>query len=149
MMIKNLTKGSGLTKHGFFKAAALLVCSLAFLAACSPVNYAAKAPIDKDVSERAPKSIKIDVQDFSWSYAGGDRIRVTATVKNNTGRSQSGLTIFAMLFDENGTGVALGESFISPPYLSAGTSGTIEFTARTSRPAGLKHIRLLTNAVKE
>ena len=117
--------------------------------ACSPVNYAIKAPIDRNVSERAPKSLKIEVQEFTWSYVGGDRIQAKATVKNNTGRPQTSLTIFAMLFDENGQGVAMGESFISPPYLAAGAVGSIEINARTSRPSGIKHIRLLTNAVRE
>ncbi len=92
----------------------VLVAALVGLAACAPVNTAYRAPIDHDVTERAKVGLPFDVQDFTWTYVqGGSRLKVSGTIKNN-GRAARRGVIYALMFDEKGLGVAMGESSISP-----------------------------------
>lgn len=112
-------------------------------------NHVYKAPTDSDVFERAPNSMKVDVTGFTWAYLEDGRLEVTGTAKNNTRKDQLYVTLFAMLFDEAGDPVALGESAVSPAHLAAGGQGAFRIVAQTSRPVGIKHLRLLTKAVNE
>ncbi len=122
---------------------------LALLPACGPSRLGYKPPTDVDVAERAPVGQKFDVESFKWRYLNGGRLEVTGTIKNNTGKAQSGLTIFAMMFDETGKAVAMGESFLSPTYVEAGKTAQFKIVAQTDRPKGIEHLRLLTNTIKE
>ncbi len=138
---------------GKFVGAALgLMLTLTLANACAPVNSAYKAPIKADLAEKAPVGLDFEVKDFKWDYlSDGRRLQVTGTIENHTKTARRG-TIFAMLFDEKGLGVAMGESQISPAVLEPGQSGTFTIVAQTSRPKGpqaIKHLRLLTNVQAE
>jgi len=131
----------------FLFPAALMAAAL-FLNACA-VNHVYKAPTNTDVFERAPNSMKVDVTSFKWAYLPDGRLEITGTAMNNTRKDQLYVTLFAMLFDEAGDPVALGESAVSPELLPAGGQGTFRIVAQTSRPQGIRHLRLLTKAVNE
>lgn len=127
-----------------------VLCGAAlFFNACTKVDHVNKAPTNVDVFERAPKSMKVDVTEFSWRYLGGDLLEVSGKAVNNTRAPQPNVTLFAMIFDEAGKPVAMGESAVSPATLPAGGKGTFRIVARTSRPTGIQHVRLLTKAVNE
>ncbi|MDR2945689.1 MAG: FxLYD domain-containing protein [Candidatus Adiutrix sp.] len=119
------------------------------LGGCSKPNNVYKGPITANVIERAPNSLQVDVTDFSWAYLPNGRLEITGRAQNNTRRDQYQVTFFAMLFDEAGAPVALGESAVSPVLLPAGGQGSFRIVAQTSRPSGIRHLRLLTKAVPE
>ena len=129
-----------------------LLCLPLVFSACAPANPAYKASIKADVSERAPVGFPFDVEDFQWSYVdGGNRLQVSGRIKNNGSTARRGV-IYALIFDEKGQGVALGESGISPAVLEPGQSGSFSIVAKTSRPQRgrpIKHLRLLTNTQGE
>ena len=136
---------------GLALAAATL---LAGACAQSP-TYGLKQPTKVDVAELAPVSLRIEVQNFRWSYsAAGDRLSVSGRVKNKTGRVQRPVFLYAMLFDETGLAVGMGEARVRPEPLPAGAEGDFNLTVKTSRPRSgrqgpVKHLRLLTNARNE
>lgn len=121
----------------------------AFLLNACAANHVYKAPTSVDVFERAPDSLKVDVTGFNWTYLPDGRLEITGTAKNNTRQEQLYVTLFAMLFDEAGDPVALGESAVTPAILPKGGQGSFRIVAQTSRPVGIKHLRLLTKAVNE
>lgn len=124
----------------FFCLAAVLA-----LSACSGVYEGLKPPTKVDVAEKAPVGLDIEVTDFKWTYMPGGQIQVTGRVVNKSGASQTDLNLFAMLFDEKGRAVAMGETRVSPSTLAGGQQGDFQLTVATSRPKGINHIRLLTN----
>lgn len=134
---------------GWLSLFGLAIALTAMLTACGTRNYGYKPPTEVDVFERAPVGEKIDITDFKWKYLPNNRIQVTGTAKNNSGKALNGVTLFAMLFDEKGKAVAMGESFINPSQLPAGGQGSFKIEAQTDRPKGIKHLRLLTNAQQE
>lgn len=117
-------------------------------AACGRVNTAYRAPIDGDVIEKATNSLDFDVQDFKWAYMRDGRgLKVTGTIKNNTGQTQRAV-IYALMFDEKGLGTAMGETRVNPPVLQPGAVGSFTIVAATNRPQATEpilHLRLLTN----
>ena len=130
-----------------------LFLAATFFSACAPKKDSPyKDPISQDVSESASVGLKFEVQDFKWAYVnGGKSLQVTGTIKNKTKKAHHAV-IYAMMFDENGAGVAMGESFITPAYLEPGQSGSFSVLAQTNRPQGpngIRHLRLLTNAQPE
>lgn len=118
------------------------------LAACGRVNTAYRAPIDEDVIEKATNSLDFDVQEFKWAYLRDGRgLKVTGTIKNNTGQAQRAV-IYALMFDEKGLGTAMGEARVNPPVLPPGAVGSFTIVAATNRTQAsepLLHLRLLTN----
>lgn len=127
---------------------AALAAAALFFSACA-TDHVYKAPTNVDVFERAPKSMRVDVTDFSWAYLPDGRLEITGTAKNNTREEQLNVTLFAILFDEAGAPVALGESAVNPALMPPGSKGSFRIVAQTSRPVGIKHLRLLTKAVNE
>ena len=128
----------------------LLAASAAlFLSACGRGNLGYRPPTDVDViDKRAKASLPFDVTEFQWSYLpGGRQIKVTGTIRNN-GRNPAGGFVYALMFDEDGIGTAMGEGLITPGLIQPGQSGSFTVVAQTSRPQSvkpLKAIRLLTN----
>jgi hypothetical protein len=123
--------------------------------ACAGPEYGLKPPIKSDVAELAPVSLKVEVLDFRWNYAAtGQALTVSGRVKNNTGAAQRPVFLYAMLFDETGRAVGLGEARVSPEFLPRGGEGDFSLTVKTSRPRSgrkgpIKYLRLLTNARNE
>jgi hypothetical protein len=133
-----------------------LVVFLAFLAgACAVPEYGLKPPIKVDTAELAPVGLKVEVENFRWNYSDrGQALTVSGRVRNNTGNAQQPIFLYAMMFDETGRAVGMGEARVSPELLPAGGEGNFHLTVKTSRPrSGLKgpirHLRLLTNAQSE
>lgn len=139
----------------FFKSGRLLrplfltVLILALAACAGRVNTAYRAPIDADTIERATNSMAFDVQDFHWSYMRDGRgLKIVGLIKNNTGEIQRRAMVYALVFDENGIGTAMGEAQVNPTVLKPGAVGKFTLVAATSRPKNeepLRHLRLLTN----
>jgi hypothetical protein len=125
------------------------------LAACAGPEYGLKPAIKADVAELAPVSLKVEVEDFRWGYsAGGEALLVSGRARNNTGTTQSPVFLYAMLFDETGRAVGMGEARVSPDFLPQGAQGDFQLAVKTSRPRSgwkgpVKHVRLLTNARNE
>ena len=122
------------------------------LTACATVYKGYKPATDVDVFEKAPNSLNYDVVGFKWSYMpDGVGLRVTGQIKNNTAKAAPAV-IYAMLFDEKGLAVGMGEAKIHPVNLAPGRTGSFSLMAATNRPKGqkstggdIKHMRLLTN----
>lgn len=122
------------------------------LSACATVYKGYKPPTDVDVFEKAPNSLDYEVVGFKWTYLpDGVGLRVTGQIKNNTGKAGKAV-IYAMLFDEVGLAVGMGEAKIYPIGLAPGRTGSFSLTVATNRPKGqkatggdIKHLRLLTN----
>jgi len=129
--------------------------SLMLATACLGPEYGLKPPIKADVAELAPVSLMVEVQDFRWSYSSsGQSLAVSGRVKNNTGADQRAVFLYAMLFDETGRAVGLGEARVTPEPLPLGGEGDFSLTVKTSRPSSgrkgpIRHLRLLTNARNE
>jgi hypothetical protein len=123
--------------------------------ACAGPEYGLKPAIKADVAELAPVSLKVEVLDFRWNYsAAGQALSVSGRVRNNTGAAQRPVFLYALLFDETGRAVGMGEARVSPDILPSGGEGGFHLTVKTSRPRSgrkgpIKHLRLLTNARNE
>jgi len=123
--------------------------------ACVGSEYGLKPPIKADVAELAPVSLMVEVLDFRWNYSsGGQALSVSGRVRNNTGAEQRAVFLYAMLFDETGRAVGLGEARVTPEPLPLGGQGDFSLTVKTSRPESgrkgpVKHLRFLTNAQNE
>ena len=123
--------------------------------ACAGPGYGLKPPLKADLAELAPISLKVEVLDFRWNYsAAGQALSVSGRVRNNTGADQRPVFLYALLFDETGRAVGLGEARVRPDLLPAGGEGRFSLTVKTSRPSfgpkgPVKHLRLLTNARNE
>ena len=112
-----------------------------------PSSKPIKPPIDKNVSERVPETLAIDVEDFDWAYfSDGIYIRLNGQVKNNSGAPVQAVTLMGVLFDEDGRPMGQSQSYITPSYLVDGATGTFEFIFSPARPKNIKHLRLVTRA---
>ncbi len=120
------------------------------LTACSPDRRGLKPPIRRDVIEFSAAGMKVIVTDFKWQYVrSGTGLEVTGKVKNRSGRPQEPVVLYAMLFDETGLAVGMGDVTVSPRRLEEGGVGTFSLVVgagRQQKPSPIKHIRLLTNA---
>ncbi|MDR2934736.1 MAG: FxLYD domain-containing protein [Candidatus Adiutrix sp.] len=129
--------------------------ALLLATACLEPEYGLKPPIKADLAELAPVSLKVEVQDFRWNYSStGQALTVSGRVRNNTGTAQETVFLYAMLFDETGRAVGLGEARVNPEPLPGGGEGDFSLTVKTSRPRSgqkgpIRHLRLLTNARNE
>jgi hypothetical protein len=136
-------------------AGGLALLSLILAVACVESEYGLKPPIRADVAELAPVSLKVEVLDFRWNYSStGQALTVSGRVKNNTGADQRTVFLYAMLFDETGRAVGLGEARVNPEPMPGDGEGDFSLTVKTSRPSSgrkgpIKHLRLLTNARNE
>lgn len=135
-------------KRGGIARLLLLFVLLLILVACGRVNTAYREPIDENVIEKATNSLDFDVQDFKWAYMRDGRgLKVTGTIKNNTGQAQRAV-IYALMFDEKGLGTAMGETRVNPSVLQPGAVGSFTIVAATNRTQAtepIQHLRLLTN----
>jgi hypothetical protein len=132
---------------------AVLLAGLA--AACAGPEYGLKPAIKADVAELAPVSLNVEVLDFHWNYsAAGQALTVLGRVRNNTGSAQRPVFLYALLFDETGRAVGMGEARVWPDSLPLDGEGDFHLTVKTSRPSSgrkgpIRHLRLLTNARNE
>ncbi|MDR1044791.1 MAG: hypothetical protein LBP33_06700 [Candidatus Adiutrix sp.] len=132
----------------------ILVLSAALLlSACGRTDLGYRAPTEVDVIDRRGRaSLPFDVTEFSWRYLpDGRRIELTGTIRNN-GRAPQGGFVYALMFDEDGLGTAMGEGAITPALVRPGADGQFTIVAQTNRPRSvrpLKAIRLLTNTQKD
>ncbi len=129
-----------------------IIAALAASSACSSYRRSRgglKPAIRSDVIERAPVGLRMDVTKFKWQYIrGGSGLQVTGTVRNSTRKTQQPIVLYAMLFDETGKAVGMGETRITPSSLPPGGQGVFTLVVATSRPQKprpIKHLRLLTN----
>jgi hypothetical protein len=126
-----------------------LIFGLMFLlTACSQMVYVPgeqMPPTDRDIAHVGPGSLKIDVANYQWSYINGNtHIRVTGNVINNTGQNVQSVTLSGILYDQDGTPIAYGTSYIYPTFMRPGGQGSFEFVGLTRRERGLKFTRLVT-----
>ena len=131
----------------------LTVSAVMLLSACGRTNLGYRPPTDVDViDKRAKASLPFDVTDFQWTYLpGGRQLKVTGSIRNN-GRTPAGGFVYALMFDEDGIGTAMGEGLITPGVIQPGESGSFTVVAQTNRPQSLKPlkaIRLLTNTQRD
>jgi hypothetical protein len=104
-------------------------------------------PTAIDIAELSPDSLRLPVLNFSWSYLGGQaHIRVRGTVLNDTGGPIQGVRLSGVLYDQDGTPIVFGESFVIPSYLPDGARGEFEFVGLTRRESGVTHARLVVTA---
>ncbi|UQZ89815.1 hypothetical protein C4J81_11580 [Deltaproteobacteria bacterium Smac51] len=129
-----------------------IIAALALTSACGDTRRRTaglKPVIRSNVIERAPVGLRMDVTKFNWQYIrGGSGLQVTGTVRNNTRKPQQPVVLYAMLFDETGKAVGMGETRISPSSLAPGAQGSFTLVVATSRPQKprpIKYLRLLTN----
>lgn len=128
----------------------LLAALVALGAGCAgPRPGGLKPAIHRDTIERGPVGLNLVVTKFQWRYVrGGGGLEVTARVRNTTRRAQAPVWVYAMLFDEGGRAVGMGDARVMPPSLAPGQEGTFTLVAATSRPQRprpIKYLRLLTN----
>ena len=149
---------NGPGRAGWFRyglPALALVAALGVGACAQPAVSGLKPPTRVDIAESAPVGLRVEVRDFQWVYwSSGQGLVVTGKVRNNTGRLQQPVFLYALLFDETGLGVGLGEAKVSPAALPAGAEGDFRLSVKTSRTrqgrqGPIKHLRLLTNAQNE
>jgi hypothetical protein len=130
----------------------LLFCSLILvLATACPALLSVpgenQEATDHDVFESGPGSLPVDVTSYNWSYLHGNtHVRIAGTVVNNSGMPMQQITLYCTLYDQNGTPIAYGESFVVPTYLPVGGSGSFEVTALIRKEHGVKATRLVTVA---
>lgn len=147
-MSLSLPRRSGLLR---FLLYFFIIAALAVTSACSGYGRRTglKPAIRSDVIERAPVGIRMNATKFSWQYiCGGTGLQVRGTVLNSTRKTQSPVVLYAMLFDETGRAVGMGETRISPSTLAPGASGAFTLVVATSRPQKprpIRYLRLLTN----
>ncbi len=131
----------------------LLTALMAALSGCGDffgrTRHGLKPPIRSNVVERAPVGLRMSVTKFNWQYIrGGSGLQITGTVRNTTRKTQAPVVLYAMLFDETGKAVGMGETRISPGRLAPGASGNFTLVVATSRPQKprpIRYLRLLTN----
>lgn len=140
-------------RSGFvrFILCVLIIAALGLSSACAGSTRRAglKPSIKRDVIERAPVGLRMDVTKFTWQYIrGGSGLQVNGTVRNSTRKTQAPVVLYAMLFDEGGRAVGMGETRITPSTLAPGAQGTFTLVVGTSRPQKprpIRHLRLLSN----
>ncbi|MDR2405456.1 MAG: DUF3426 domain-containing protein [Deltaproteobacteria bacterium] len=128
--------------------AALLALSVT-LAACGAFTPPGGQvpPTDTDISEMSPHSLKVPVMDYGWTYLpGNNHISIQGTVVNGEERPLQGVILSLTLYDQNGSPIAYGETYVSPSYLTPGAKGTFSVMSLVSRQKGVTHTRLITNA---
>jgi hypothetical protein len=132
-------------------AASILVIVIPLLAAgCQgimSVPGGRQPPTTMDIAELGSGSLKVEVIGYSWSYLnGGSHVSISGTVANNTGGPIQGVTLLATLYDQNGSPLAYGETYVNPTFLKEGGTGAFEFVALIKRSSGVKATRLITVA---
>jgi hypothetical protein len=106
-----------------------------------------RPPTNIDVAELGPGSLQLEVVNYSWGYLNGNtHVNIAGNVVNNTGAPIQGAIIMAILYDQTGSPVAYGESYVRPTYLPSGANGNFEFVALIKRPSGITATRLVTVA---
>lgn len=148
-MSSSAGRGSGALRFILFFS---IIAALALSFACSGSRRSRaglKPAIRSDVIERAPVGLRMHVTKFNWQYIrGGSGLQVTGTVRNSTRKTQRPVVLYAMLFDETGRAVGMGEARVTPSSLPPGGQGAFTLVVATSRPQKprpIKHLRLLTN----
>jgi hypothetical protein len=133
----------------FFLLLAALAAALSGCADFGRSRAGLKPPIRSNVIERAPVGLRLSVTKFNWQYIrGGGGLQVTGTVRNSTRKTQTPVILYAMLFDETGKAVGMGETRINPGSLAPGAEGRftlIVATSRPQKPRPIRYLRLLTN----
>ncbi|MDR1608517.1 MAG: FxLYD domain-containing protein [Deltaproteobacteria bacterium] len=127
-----------------------ILFSVLFLAACSSLIHVPgekAAPVQEDVAELGPGSLKLEVVSYQWSYINGrTHLKVEGVVVNNTGKRLHSASIQGVLHDQNGKPIAFGSSYIYPAYLAPGAQGSFEFSGLAKRQRGLENTRLVITA---
>ncbi|MDR2349908.1 MAG: FxLYD domain-containing protein [Deltaproteobacteria bacterium] len=142
-----MPKPQKLSTKRFSAATAGLVSVLVFLAGCSAalsVPGEKMPPTEIDVSELTPGSVSMPVLAYKWNYFNGtSHVRVTGTVINATGAPVHGARLQGILYDQDGTPIAYGDSFVTPSYVPANGKGTFDFSGLVKRESGVTHTRLV------
>ncbi|MDR3155146.1 MAG: FxLYD domain-containing protein [Deltaproteobacteria bacterium] len=128
-----------------FAAAAALALAGCAMTLDSPAERM-PPPTQFDLAEIAPGNLQIPVTGYTWNYlAGNTHVRVQGTVFNDTGAPVQGVRLTAALYDQNGSHVASGSSYVTPTYLAAGGKGQFEFTGMAKKESGVTHTRLIVS----
>jgi hypothetical protein len=100
-----------------------------------------------DISETAPGSLPLNVLDYRWQYINGNtHVKISGTVINSSMSPIQGAVLQATLYDQTGTPVAYGETYVAPTYLASGARGTFDFAAIVKKSKGITATRLVTFA---
>jgi hypothetical protein len=130
-----------------FLSLLLLLITCVGCAAVIPVPGEKRGPITTDVAELGPGSLNIVVTNYKWAYlTGNTHVNISGDVYNDTGFPIQGVILMAILYDQTGSPVAYGETYVRPTYLNVGGVGSFEFTALIKRESGIKATRLVTVA---
>ncbi|MDR1297145.1 MAG: FxLYD domain-containing protein [Deltaproteobacteria bacterium] len=133
-----------------FPRLAVLAALALTLAGCPQmisVPGARQAPTNVDIPETGPGSLPVDVMEYSWEYLNGNtHVKISGTVANSSPGPIQGVNLYATLYDQGGTAIAYGETYVAPTYLAPGARGTFEFVALIKKPSGVTATRLVTVA---
>ena len=126
------------------------ISALLFAGAClAPHPKVANLPpkLEADDFQTAEGSLAVDVEYFNWNYFNDNvHLRVTGTVRNNTGEPQQSVTLYVTMTDENHRKIGYGSSRIAPTYLPPDATGTFEVTVMPKNSSNIKYLKLETNA---
>ena len=120
------------------------------LGGCSLISSSAATPdvppLSANEHKRIDGTLAFDVVDFNWVYKNdGSHMVVSGEVINNSDKPQQALTIFVEVYDEGGSYVGSGRSYLTPTYLPVGSKGSFEFTLLPIRTEGIKFLKIITN----
>lgn len=116
-------------------------CSLA-----SPEATLDKPFLTANEHKRVEGSLELEVVDFDWTYINdGAHLVVRGEVVNNSGKPQQALTLYASVYDEGGSPVGAGQSYLVPTYIPVGAQASFELTFMPRRTEGIKFLKIITN----
>ena len=131
----------------------VLICLALILFSASacikhPPRNAGEPELEANISESNPKGLNFEVEDLNWTYYNDKAmIRVTGKARNMTGQTQQAVTLHGIVFDEKGSGVLSGRSFLNPTYLPDGEVAEFEFVGLVQPGMkNIKFIKLVTSA---
>ncbi|MDR1080713.1 MAG: FxLYD domain-containing protein [Deltaproteobacteria bacterium] len=123
---------------------AALTVSLSGCAMMLSVPGEKMAPTQIDISELGPGSLNTPVLDYKWVYnSSNTHVRITGTIMNDTDAPIQGVVVSAVLYDQDGSPIAYGQSYLSTSYLQPGGKGDFEFMALVKREKGVTATRLV------
>jgi len=104
--------------------------------------------LQANTSEISPNGLNFEVVDLNWEYYNDKAmVKVFGTVRNNSGQAHQAVTLVGMAFDEKGSAILSGRSYLDPTYLTDGAEAKFEFRGLVgSGMKNIKYIRLVTQA---
>lgn len=142
---------NALTKTAKALGPLALVLVLALGAGCikHAPRYDTPPELTEDTFEMAPNSLPVEVTSANWQYLnGGAHLRVRGKARNVGQDPLQAVTLHVVIFDEKGSSLGGGTSFLNPTYLPPDKESEFEITVMLARDRNnIKYLRLVTNAV--